>query len=78
MTFILRYDARLFAHTRHYPGHEFFYFLAHGETAGAIKLISHTTPDKANARRFGSLEEATAVLASSGNPPNWAVCEDVT
>lgn len=48
-----------------------YYFVAHGDTHGAVKLIASTTEDLARARRFETAPEALLALKESGDPDDW-------
>ncbi len=50
---------------------EVYYFLAHGDSHGAIKLIGATTPNITKARRFETAPEALLALTEAGEPDGW-------
>jgi hypothetical protein len=69
MNFILRFSTATKQH---------FYFVNHGESwphRPGFRLISETTQNRDNARRFGTHEEAIAALKLSDDPPGWLVDE---
>lgn len=55
------------------PEHSVYYFVRHSHKFADISLIDETTPDRAKARVFPSLQQAEAAWDLSGRPAGWEV-----